>query len=342
MVFKRMLGALGVGGPSVDTVLSTTRVRPGGTLTGEVRVKGGDFPSDIEYVSLSLVARVEVESGDTEHTGTAEFFGARVCGPFHLREGELRTIPFQMPLPWETPVTEVNGTRPHGAFVGVRTELSVAKAVDKGDLDPISVVPLPSQEEVLRAFARLGFHLKSADLEAGRLHGVHQRLPFFQEIEFHPPAAWAGRVNEVELTFVADPAGLVVVLEADKRARLFQPGHDAIGRFQATHEQAARIDWAAEIGRWLDGVANGHHAAGHSGHSGYGGHGTYGGQYWHQGDPHGHGGHYGHHRDHHDGPGWGAVAAAGAAGVIGGIVAAEAIDEIGDFFDGDGEDGGDW
>ncbi|MFC4536842.1 sporulation protein [Sphaerisporangium dianthi] len=335
MVFKRMLGALGVGGPSVDTVLSTTRVRPGGTLAGEVRVKGGDFPSDIEYVSLALVARVEIESGDDEHSRTAEFFGAKVSGPFHLREGELHTIPFQMPVPWETPVTEINGARPHGAFVGVRTELSVAKAVDKGDLDPISVVPLASQEAVLRAFSALGFHLKSADLEAGRLHGVHQRLPFFQEIEFHPPARWAGRVNEVELTFVAGAHELVVVLEADKRARLFQPGHDAIGRFQVTHEQAARIDWAAEVGRWLDGVAGrghgGHHSAGQ-------------GPFGHRGDHYGHGGgHYGHD-GHHDGPGWGAVAAAGAAGLIGGMVAAEAIDEIGDFFEGDGgeDGGGDW
>ncbi|GGL07323.1 sporulation protein [Sphaerisporangium melleum] len=339
MVFKRMLGALGVGGPSVDTVLATPRVRPGETLAGEVRVKGGDFPSDIEYISLGLVARVEIESGDAEHTGTAEFFSARVSGPFRLGQGEQHAIPFQLPVPWETPVTEIGGARPHGAFVGVRTELAVAKAIDKGDLDQVSIVPLPSQDEVLRGFAALGFHLKSADLEAGRIYGVDQRLPFYQEIEFYPPAQWAGRINEVELTFVADPYGLTVVLEADKRARLFQPGSDAIGRFQVTHEQAARTDWASEIGRWLDSVAHGHgghHAPGPYGHQGSYGHGEHG--YGHPGQ-HGHGGHGGH-----GGPGWGAVAAAGAAGVVGGMIAGEVIDEIGDMFEGDGGDegGGDW
>ena len=31
MVFKKMLAAFGVGGPSVDTVLATPVVQPGGT-----------------------------------------------------------------------------------------------------------------------------------------------------------------------------------------------------------------------------------------------------------------------------------------------------------------------
>ncbi|MEU9889388.1 sporulation protein [Sphaerisporangium sp. NPDC051011] len=336
MVFKRMLGALGVGGPSVDTVLATPRVLPGGSLSGEVRVKGGEIPSDIEYVALSLVTRVEVEHGDSEHTGTAEFFRAQVSGPFHLSEGGYHTIPFHLPVPWETPITETHGGALHGATVGVRTELSVARAVDKGDLDAVSVAPLPSQERVLDGFARLGFHLKKADMEAGRIQGVHQQLPFFQEIEFYPPAQWAGRVNEVELTFVADPHGLAVILEADKRGGLFTAGHDTYGRFQVGHEQAAQMDWAAEIGRWMDGLAH-HHGGGHpmmGGHDPYGHGGHHGGHY---GEPHH--GHYDHDR-HHGGPGWGTVAAVGAAGLIGGIVAAEVVDEIGDFFEGDEGDGG--
>ncbi|MBB4703197.1 sporulation protein [Sphaerisporangium siamense] len=260
VVFKRMLGALGVGGPSVDTVLATPRVRPGGTLSGEVRVQGGDLDFDVEYIALGLVTRVEIESGDNEHTGTSEFFQVRVSGPFHLGAGRRHAVPFGVPIPWETPITEAPGGPLPGATVGVRTELSVARAVDKGDLDPVAIMPLPSQERVLDAFARLGFHLKKADMEAGRIHGLHQRLPFFQEIEYYPPAQWAGRVNEVELTFVADPHGLAVVLEADKRGGLFTSGQDVYGRFQVGHDQALQMDWTAEIARWMDGLA---HRRGH-------------------------------------------------------------------------------
>src|SRR5690606_41550086 len=61
MVFKRLLGSLGVGGPPVDTVLDPAPVRPGGTLTGQVRLQGGNAGFDIEHITLELVARVEAE-----------------------------------------------------------------------------------------------------------------------------------------------------------------------------------------------------------------------------------------------------------------------------------------
>ncbi|GAA4051791.1 sporulation protein [Nonomuraea soli] len=310
VIFKRMLGALGVGGPSVDTVLSTRRVQPGGLLSGEVKLKGGDFDAEIEHITLGLVARVELEHDGGEIGGLDEFFRSEVSGPFTLRKGEERVLPFQLGLPYELPVSEVGGQPLKGMALGVRTELAIAKAVDKGDLDPFAVAPLPSQERVLQAFGQLGFAFKSADLEVGRIHGVQQQLPFYQEIEFYPSPQYAGTVNEVELTFVADAGRLVVVLEADKRAGRYGGG-DAIGRFDLSHEQALQLDWASEIGRWLSGLSQyGFAAHGHEAH---------------------HHGHHGHH-----GPGLGTVAAAGAVGLVGGMMAAEAVEEI--FED----DGGDW
>ncbi|MEU0568059.1 sporulation protein [Nonomuraea sp. NPDC005983] len=331
MVFKRMLGAFGVGAPSVDTVLATSRIQPGGLLSGEVRLSGGDFDADIEHITLGLVARVEIEHGDGEQAGLGEFSRVQVSGPFTLRKGENRTIDFQVPVPWETPISEIGGRPLAGMALGVRTELAIAKAVDKGDLDMIAVEPLPSQLRILDAFLQLGFYFNSADLEAGHLYGVHQELPFYQEIEFYPPSQHAGVVGEVELTFVASPSGLEVVLEADKRAGRYSSG-DAIGRFHVSHEDALRTDWPSEIDRWLAGLSQ--YAHGGYGHPGYG-HGGHHGDY---GNPQ----HYGHHEPHYEqhrsGPGWGAVAAAGAAGVVGGLVAGEIVEEI---FEGDEDEGGD-
>ena len=62
-----------------------------------------------------------------------------------------------------------------------------AGAPDKGDLDPVDVHPLPSQDAVLNAFGELGFLFCTADVEMGQLHGVPQELGFYQEIEFFPP-----------------------------------------------------------------------------------------------------------------------------------------------------------
>lgn len=307
MVFKKMLRALGVGGPSVDTVLSGGRVVPGGVVSGEVRMQGGEDDADIDYVALSLVTRVE-RSDDSQ--GVVEFDRHVVAGRFPLRAGQAHAIPFQIQIPWETPVAVIGGQRLHGMSLGVRTELAVAKAVDKGDLDPLHVEPLPSQAAVLAAFERMGFRFRGADLEMGRIHGVDQQLPFFQEIEYYPPAELARGISQVELTFVADPQGLAVVLEADKRGGLFTQGGDVYGRFHVGHAEAERTDWAARIGDWLTQTAGRRSAFGGQGH--HGGHGPHGG-----------------------GPGVGGIVAGAAAGIVGGMVLGEVFDEVGDAFFGD-------
>ncbi|MBP2325156.1 sporulation-control protein [Kibdelosporangium banguiense] len=315
MVFKKMLQKLGVGGPSVDTVLADPRCMPGDSLSGEVRLLGGDGDAEIEHIALSLVTRVE--RGDSGQ-GMVEFHRVVVAGPTRLAAKQERTIPFTIPVPWEVPVTEVGGQRLPRMELGLRTEVSIAKAVDKGDLDPVYVVPLESQDAVLEGFGQLGFHFKSADLEAGRIYGIRQELPFFQEIEFYPPSQFAGRINEVELTMVAAPGGLTVVLEADKRSGMFGGGGgDFIGRFEASHREAVDMDWARIFGEWLDSVASrrGNMMQGYDGHHG------------HHGD-----GYHGHHGGHRGG-GMGGIVAGAAAGVLGGMM-------IGEMFDGGDDEGG--
>jgi sporulation-control protein len=251
MVFRKLMQAMGVGGPSVDTVLNNPNCRPGGRLEGRVHVVGGDHPVNIEYVALGLVTRVEVESGDSEYETTREFHRQAVTGAFRLESGVRHDIPFVFDVPWETPITEMYGHRLAGMTMGLRTELEVERAVDKGDLDAVSVHPLAAQERILDALVRLGFRFTRADVEQGRLYGVHQTLPFYQEIEFHPAPQYARALNQLELTFVATPQHLQVVLEIDKRGGVFTEGRDAFGRFTVDYANAERTDWAAQLDAWL-------------------------------------------------------------------------------------------
>ena len=332
MVFKRLLGSLGVGGPTVDTVLDPGPVLPGGTLSGQVHLQGGSSDFEIERISLDLVARVEAEHGDEEREGVVVFDHFTVGGGFRLAEGERRSLPFTAQLPWETPVTELYG-QSLGIVLGVRTGLDVAGARDKGDLDQLTVGPLPAQEAVLEALGQLGFGFKSADLELGHIGGTAQRLPFYQEIELTPAPQYAHALNELEVTFLANPGGLDVVLEADKRGGIFSGGHDALTLFTVGHEGVGQRDWTTEVDGWVRQLVD-HRGA----HGSHGSHGSY--------DSHGsHGSHGSHHGfgDHHDdghrrsGPSTGAivggVAAGVAVGVVGGFVAAEVVDEIGDAFE---------
>jgi sporulation-control protein len=250
-VFKRLLQSMGVGGPSVETVLTNANVHPGGRLEGVVHVQGGDHTSDIEYVALSLQTRVEVESGDSEWSQDQEFYRQAVTGRFPLAPGARQDIPFQFDVPLETPITHVYGRPLHGMTMGLRTELEIARAVDKSDLDPFAVHPLPAQERILDGLSRLGFHFKRADLERGRVRGAHQTLPFYQEIEFSPAPQYSRAINELELTFVATPQGLEVILEVDKRGGMFTEGHDAYGFFTVDYATAEHTDWAAQLDGWL-------------------------------------------------------------------------------------------
>jgi len=302
--------ALGVGGPSVDTVLTNPNTRPGLSLDGQVHVVGGDHEVEISYVALSLVTRVEVESGGGEHDSLVEFHKVSVSGAFRLAPGARHSIPFSFPVPWETPVTDVYGHRLPGMTMGLRTELAVAKAVDKSDLDAVHVHPLPAQERILDAFTRLGFRFVTADLERGHLRGVPQTLPFYQEIEFRPSGPYARGINEVEVTFVAGPTHLDVVLEFDKRGGWLSPGHDAYGHFRVAHVDADRTDWDAVVEGWVRQASERYSALRTS---------------------HGHG--YPYHQGHgHRGYGAGAVVAGAAAGVLGGMLLGEALEEMAEGF----------
>ena len=246
-----MLQAMGLGGPSVETVLAGPACRPGGFLEGQVQVVGGEHPVDIEYLAIGLLTRVEVETGDGEFSANQEFHRERLTGSFRLEAGARHEIAFRFDVPWETPITEVYGQHLHGMTMGLATELEVARAVDKSDLDAVAVHPLPAQERILDALLRLGFRFSRADVERGRVHGVHQQLPFYQEIEFFPPPQYASGINQLELTFVPTPQILQVVLEVDKRGGLFTEGRDAFGRFDVDYRTADQQDWAAQLDGWL-------------------------------------------------------------------------------------------
>jgi sporulation-control protein len=316
VVFGKLLSAFGVGGPSADTVLTHAHVLPGAVLHGQVNLVGGKSDAQITSIIVGLVARMEVEGGEEEHSATVEFHRARVSGALTLAAGQQMAVPFSVTVPWEAPITEVLGQHLHGMTVGVHTEVEIAGAMDKTDLDQVHIGALPSQQAILDAFARLGFGFKAADLEQGHIAGAGQTLPFYQEIEFYPSAQHAGAISELELTFVTSPHQITVVIEFNKRGGMFSAGHDGISTFVITHD-AAQGDLTAVVDGWLRQALDRH--ASHSSHGSHHGHG-------HASHDSQHDGHDSHHGSH--GGGLGAAAGGLAVGLAGGYVAGEVLDEV--------------
>ncbi|WP_066362009.1 sporulation protein [Herbidospora mongoliensis] len=228
MVFRKLMAAFGAG-VEVDTVLATSTVRPGETLSGQVNFVGGGSDYNVEGIFIDFTAVVEVESGDNEYNANYSFLRQQVAGPFHLTAGARHSAPFQIPVPFETPISAIGGHPLRGMKLGVKTELSLAGALDKGDLDPLFVTPLPIQEHLIMALDRQGFRFSKADLERGTLQG--SRMPFYQEIEYYAGPQWSRHFNALELTFITNPHAIDVILEADKRGGFMSSGHDTYNRF---------------------------------------------------------------------------------------------------------------
>jgi sporulation-control protein len=248
MALRGIRARLGSGGAGVETVLDRPETTPGGAVTGTVHVTGGSVAQDVTEVRVALQATVEVERGDSSWREEATFGTAAVAGAGRLEPGQQYQVPFSLPVPWQCPITAIDGWHLRGMRVGLRTRVDIPGSVDPGDLDPVTVLPLPVQRTVLHALDGLGFAFRGADVEKGRIRG--SELPFYQEVEFAPPYGLRGRVNELEVTFLADPQGVDVVLEVDRRGGLLSEGRDVGGRLRLGHSDtdvravAAQLDAA--------------------------------------------------------------------------------------------------
>ncbi|MDA2804908.1 sporulation protein [Nocardiopsis suaedae] len=264
MIFKRMLASVGIGGATVETTLDGESVHPGGTVTGTIKVTGGSVAQTIEGISVGLRATVEKEyqyedSEGEEHSGeyTIDVVVAEqvVCSDqMELEPEQEFELPFALTVPVEAPVTAVEGNHILEG-VGLNTRLHVDNALDRKDVDPLLIEPLPVQAAVLRALHALGFELKGVDLEKGEIAGTRQKLPFYQEFEYAGGGRYAG-LESLELTFLTDEEGVDVVLELDKKPGiLFSEGGDTLLRLTAEHGTADPEEIAGRLHTWIHTIA---------------------------------------------------------------------------------------
>jgi len=207
MGLRKVLG-LGI---EIDTILLDEHVMPGGDLAAEVRLQGGWVDHQVEGITFALTASEWARGQRDQHD---EFHRVTVAGPVLLPAKESRTLQLRVPLPWETPLTEIHGEPIKDQLIQLRTELALVGAVDRNDGDPLTVRALPAQQRILDTLKNLGYLYFHADLERGQLRG--SSLPIWQEIEFWPPVQHVRAMNEMELTFIARQTSVDVILEVSK------------------------------------------------------------------------------------------------------------------------------
>lgn len=212
------MSSLGVQSVQVDTQLQNAAVYAGQTIQGEVRLIGVDQAKKINGLSLQLMTIAEVESGDHEFNQPLILQQWSLAQQFELGANQQLSLPFQIELPHETPVTEVNCRR-NTSRVWIHTHLDVDWGLDAKDRDYLKVHPTPVVQAFLQAMQQTGLVLHSVDVEKGQLRGrgFQSTIGCYQEFEFVP--ARFGSMNEVEVSFVVQPQQTHVMLEIDRRLR---------------------------------------------------------------------------------------------------------------------------
>ncbi|HEU5469905.1 MAG TPA: sporulation protein [Actinophytocola sp.] len=263
-MFQKVMASFGQGGAKVDARLLDRSVRPGATLHGEVLLAGGQVDQEVDSLGVTLLARVETGSGNGSAAQVEDlpFQTVQLAGRELIRAGASVRVPFEVQMPWETPITTVLGKHLTGMAIGLQTNLNLAGSiVDPQDVDAVPIEPLPAQHRLLDALSRLGFQFSQAGLEKNRVAGLDQQLPFFQEIHFAPSRAFAGVFTDLAVTFLARPQDVQVVLDVTKRVRvskgggLSARGQSFLGSFTVEYAALGRTHWEQHLESCLREVA---------------------------------------------------------------------------------------
>ncbi|MFF5226221.1 sporulation protein [Dactylosporangium sp. NPDC000521] len=203
-----------------SATLDERGVRPGTMAAGQVHLGGAREGLAVDGVAVTLmtvVSGVEVD-----------FLRCEVSAGFTLAAGRSRAIPFEQPLPWETPFTHFAGEHLPAVSVRLRTTVTVAgKPVDVG-VTPVMVHPTGGQWLVLDALRRRGWTFPRCEVRQGTVPGVRQSDPFLQWFECEAPDAG----GPLRLTFVANPVGvdvLIVGAGGDRRFAVRHADEDMMG-----------------------------------------------------------------------------------------------------------------
>ncbi|WP_106767055.1 sporulation protein [Paenibacillus faecalis] len=209
--FNKMLASVGIGSVQVDTLLEKSSYYPGEEVRGVVHIKGGNVDQNVDQIYIKLMTEYIRERDDKKFSESFTIAKVKVSNKLVVKQGDKLEIPFEFPLPLETPLTLYRQP------VWLHTGLDIEYAIDPKDRDYIEVTPHPYTSVVLNAVSELGFRFKSATCEYHPRLG--RGLPFIQEIEFYPGPEYARRISELELIMYLDVDRLTVLVEVDRRGR---------------------------------------------------------------------------------------------------------------------------
>jgi sporulation-control protein len=198
---KKLLASIGIGSAKVDTIIYDHEIEVGGTLSGEVNIKGGDTAQNISKIDLDLYTYVEKDDQKYSY----RFAMMALYEAFEIKANESITVPFNLQVPYYTPISAGGSNQ-----VWLETALDIDMAVDPTDSDHLNIKPNSAMYDIFESLEELGFSLHGVDIESSNLF----EWGFIQEFEFKSRSN-RSNISEVEVVFVDYVDHLEVYLEKE-------------------------------------------------------------------------------------------------------------------------------
>lgn len=218
---------------AVETTVQATQAHPGETLCGTVLLHGGQLGQDILVLTLDLVAYWTTGSGNARHH--CVIHRTELLRDHRLESGQTLDVEFELPLPFEIPLTIVADRPLPGTEFEIVTSIDIDETRHTVDSTPISVLPLPAQAEIHSAIATLGFKPRTALLEDGWLRGLERDLPLYQSIDFEAAATGLG-IDRLRVTLLTGEDGVEMIMESDP------PRSETYGSLYLDHSETGDED----------------------------------------------------------------------------------------------------
>ncbi|MGG1660440.1 sporulation protein [Brevibacillus sp. NRS-1366] len=196
-MFKKILAKFGVGAAKVDLKLDRPGYRLGETMTGVVRIEGGNVEQRISDLSALLLMRVHIRG--QEVTKQVQAFSIS-------RNFTVQPKPFVQEIPFSFEMPQGLAMSTPAIQYALHTKLDVEMALDPTDFDRVEVLPPEPVERVLKALDRLNLRQKP---DSGKL------TPYGQEFSFFPGSNLGIPLNELEVIFFSVPGELRLLVELD-------------------------------------------------------------------------------------------------------------------------------
>ena len=207
-MLKKLMASVGIGGATVETILTETAVQKGHDLTGVVLIKGGAVSQTISGIDLHIQTKYKKESNDTTYYVTTTVQKETIMNEFNIEPAQQKEIPFKIKLTNQLPFT-IGQTR-----LWLYTDLNIDSAVDAQDQDVLTILPSSGETLVLNAIKNLGGHLKESEIEERYISWLgHRQL--VQELDYRLTDSF--NVEEVEFCFLNETEeDITLSIEVDK------------------------------------------------------------------------------------------------------------------------------